>query len=64
MNEQLQEQDDRAWAELGQEQEQTYLAALDRCRQAGAKADDIQVLAAGLGIAYKPPRDTATAALF
>jgi hypothetical protein len=57
--------DDVRWMqELGQEQEATYLAALDRCRQAGAKAEDIQALAAGLGLAYKPPRDTATIPLF
>jgi hypothetical protein len=36
--------------ECGQEQEQMMLAALARCRQAGAAQDDVEALAAMLGV--------------
>lgn len=41
---------DHALAELGQERLQLTLEALDRMRKAGAKQDDIELLARELGV--------------
>lgn len=62
MTEPIQEQDERAWAELGSEQEQMYTAALERCLAAGANPDDVQAIAAGLGVQVRA--DTRTKELF
>lgn len=44
--------DMRYWQESGQEREQMTLDALNRCRAAGARDDDLRWLAAELGVTW------------
>lgn len=46
----IQEQDDRAWQELGGEQEQLAERALNRYRELGATPAEVAELAIGLGV--------------
>lgn len=47
---QMQEQDDAFMASLEQERMETILASLERIQQAGAKQQDVELLARELGV--------------